>query len=922
MNTVNLSGKWLVTYSDQRPEKDFAIPNFQDGIFTDAVPGYWEDMCKTFAMAPFWKNVVFNPDYRPINLPILGNVPDMVLETIVGTFWYKRHLAPVNTDNKRVIFKCTGVQNRALLWINGTFAGEHCGYSAPFEFDITEFLSDKDNNEIVLAVSNHQAYNENGDMISGCTSRAANRFTGGIMGDITLDIKNRDCILDAWVSSYDKTKDSFPVSATLSLEDGFELFWEISKDGKILKSGKSDKSRFEVDKGELAFWSTKNPELYTMTLRLFKDGKEQDFHVFEFGIRCLEANGEKLLFNSKPIFLRGICEHGYFAKTVHPTDDINYYLKAIKTLKELDFNFIRFHTWIPVEEYMTAADRLGILLHVESPNNTTLKEWENIMKFVRRHPSVVICCCGNEMLIDDVMVERLEKCAEIAHREAPGVLFSPINGLRGVEYCWSDSDYGTPIVEKPFKHNPVRLEKLQSFSDVFSSFAHGQLSYLSLDGNPEEIDSWQPLLKLPRISHEICIHGTYPDLALERRYEGTRIGKTDLYTGPRRMLEELGLSDRAALYYNNSCRWQQILRKQTFENARLTKTLAGYDFLGDIDHHWHTSGYRVGMMNEFYELKPGETVENVRRYNSESVLLCDIATNRTFVENSEIDVNFFASIYGGEDIENEKLVVRFETSDRTIVSRFEFSVSAKNGGTSKLANLKTLLPKVKNPTKLRMFARLSSKDYELENLWDIWVFPEVSSQGAGDVIVTEKLTDEILEKLDRGADVLMLGTEGLYSNPVSFRVTFPGRSAGNLATVIENHPMTETFEHDGYCDWQFFSLMSDASCLYYPPECKVLFRPIIDVVSSYKWVRRQSALSEFRVGKGRLIISTFNTSFDNPSSKWWKQNVISYMNSPKFNPEIKITLDDLSTLFVTIDVPKALENSNFAGNINDKTMKR
>ena len=52
--------------------------------------------------------------------------------------------------------------------------------------------------------------------------------------------------------------------------------------------------------------------------------------------------------------------------------------------------------------------------------------------------------------------------------------------------------------------------------------------------------------------------------------------------------------------------------------------------LGDIDHHWHTFGYRAGMMNEFYEMKPGETAENVRRYNGESVLLTDLGTERCF----------------------------------------------------------------------------------------------------------------------------------------------------------------------------------------------------------------------------------------------------------------------------------------------------
>ena len=44
-------------------------------------------------------------------------------------------------------------------------------------------------------------------MISGCTSRAANRFTGGIMGDVTLSIKCTSYIED--ILSYEECKDKY-----------------------------------------------------------------------------------------------------------------------------------------------------------------------------------------------------------------------------------------------------------------------------------------------------------------------------------------------------------------------------------------------------------------------------------------------------------------------------------------------------------------------------------------------------------------------------------------------------------------------------------------------------------------------------------------------------------------------------------------
>ena len=71
-----------------------------------------------------------------------------------------------------------------------------------------------------------------------------------------------------------------------------------------------------------------------------------------------------------------------------------------------------------------------------------------------------------------------------------------------------------------------------------------------------------------------------------------------------------------------------IIRTITGENPLFAGEgrVAGFDFLGDINTHWHTFGYSVGMMDEFYRLKPGETVENVLRYNSAAVVLSDLGS--------------------------------------------------------------------------------------------------------------------------------------------------------------------------------------------------------------------------------------------------------------------------------------------------------
>ena len=92
-----------------------------------------------------------------------------------------------------------------------------------------------------------------------------------------------------------------------------------------------------------------------------------------FGIRRLCTAGTDLRLNGEPFYFRGICEHGYFPMTAHPTRDKAYYRHAIRTLKRLGFNAIRFHTQIPMEEYMEAADELGISRRTI---HRKLKEWK------------------------------------------------------------------------------------------------------------------------------------------------------------------------------------------------------------------------------------------------------------------------------------------------------------------------------------------------------------------------------------------------------------------------------------------------------------------------------------------------------------------------------------------------------------------
>ena len=75
-----------------------------------------------------------------------------------------------------------------------------------------------------------------------------------------------------------------------------------------------------------------------------------------------------LFLTGAPVYLRGVTEHGYFARTVHAPRDLEYWRMVARRRKELGFNFVRFHTFVPPEEYLDATDELGMLVQVDAPH--------------------------------------------------------------------------------------------------------------------------------------------------------------------------------------------------------------------------------------------------------------------------------------------------------------------------------------------------------------------------------------------------------------------------------------------------------------------------------------------------------------------------------------------------------------------------
>ncbi|NLB43292.1 MAG: hypothetical protein GX815_13775 [Clostridiales bacterium] len=224
--------------------------------------------------------------------------------------------------------------------------------------------------------------------------------------------------------------------------------------------------------------------------------------------------------------------------------------------------------------------------------------------------------------------------------------------------------------------------------------------------------------------------------------------------------------------------------------------------------------------------------------------------------------------------------------------------------------------------KLTLHAHLSGGEYEINNDWDFWAFPEIDSidssvlidtvingrykrifidakvidsESKGEVILISELNEDTVNYLESGGRGILVGSKPFSSLPTSFQLSVTGRAQGNLATAIEDHPLMNDFPHEGFCDWQFYIMMEGGEAVVFN-ALNTPFNPIIEVVSSFKLIRKQASLFELGIGRGRLLVCTLNLSDTDPAARYLLSRMISYVKSDKFKPECVLDSTEMQKL--------------------------
>ena len=138
------------------------------------------------------------------------------------------------------------------------------------------------------------------------------------------------------------------------------------------------------------------------------------------------------------------------------------------------------------------------------------------------------------------------------------------------------------------------------------------------------------------------------------------------------------------------------------------------------------------------------------------------------------------------------------------------------------------------------------------------------------------------------------GIEGKFLPVFWSPVHFPKQAATMGMLCNPNHPAFKNFPTQMHTDWQWWDLLTRSKTLIMDSISTV--SPIVEMIDNFANNRKLASVFEASVGDGKLIYSTIDLQENIVSRLPAKQllySLINYMNSDSFNPQNKISFEDL-----------------------------
>lgn len=292
--------------------------------------------------------------------------------------WYKRNFdVPANWADKSVILNFEAVDYATTVYVNGAVVGSHKGAYDRFSFDITEYISQKGTQELVVCVDDPSSF---GSQPRGKQQMPQQGIwytpVSGIWQTVWMEAVSTEAYLKEVKLVPDIDQGTISVTPLLSepLKYEYTVNAVVSFNGSVVARVETPadiEAVIPISDPEL--WSPDSPNLYDLNLTLTnKAGEIIDEVNSYFGMRKISLgvqNGTKHLFlNNEPLFHYGPLDQGWWPDGLHtpPSDEAMKY--DIEMTKKMGFNMIRKHIKVEPDRWYYHCDKLGILVWQDMPS--------------------------------------------------------------------------------------------------------------------------------------------------------------------------------------------------------------------------------------------------------------------------------------------------------------------------------------------------------------------------------------------------------------------------------------------------------------------------------------------------------------------------------------------------------------------------
>ncbi|MBI4326519.1 MAG: glycoside hydrolase family 2, partial [Chloroflexi bacterium] len=655
-------------------------------------------------------------------------------------------------------------------------------------------------------------------------------------------------------------------------------------------------------------WDEFSPRLYELEVRV-GSGREAEAVTQTFGFRMLTREGNRLLVNGRPTFLRGNLDCAQYPRTGHPPMDVESWRKVFRVCQDHGLNHVRFHSWCPPEAAFVAADEMGLYLLAEvlwidgwmgGPNPRQDMDTPGYPKGVGRGDRTI-----------DAYVRAETRRMLDAYGNHPSFCFFAI----GNELGSSDFQVMGEWMRQEKERDPRRFYAASTAraitpADDFSDTHHipgvgGVVNNLGVPHTDWDYEESYRRAPVPIIAHEMGQMPVYPDWREIEKYTGPlRARNFELF---RAMSRTSGIAEQSADFQAASGAMNRLIYKNEMEAQLRSPGCAGVSWLSMQDFPGQGEAL-VGWRDVFYDSKGFVAPEQFRRYSAPTVPLARFkkfvwTTDETFAATAQV------AHWGAQPLRDVHATWILRDTKGEEVGRGDFaSTDMPVGGGATLGSIRVELGRVAAPQKLNLEIALPGTKFA--NDWNLWVFPSAAPESVPTGVILTDQPAEAWEALARGGRVVLLAHRlGDGSNarlaawmPLFWSARFfPGQDRETLGALVQaRHPALARFPTDRHLDWQWREICEGAHGFVLDDQ-PADYRPIVQPVSDYHFNHKLGSMFEFAAGEGgRLLVCGYdlaNRLAQRPAARQLRGSLLAYAGSDAFAPKTTISKTRFAELF-------------------------